>query len=286
MTSFNEHLAQGNAWLFIPAAIVLGAMHGLEPGHSKTMMAAFIVAIRGTLRQAVLLGLAATISHTAVIWALAYVGLKYSGQFDPERTGPYFQIVTGVMVTGMAVWMFMRTRREARAAHHHHGHSHDGEGQGAHGDSQDGQMAGSRFEEDHHHHPHEMEDGDFEDAHEREHAAEIEKRFAHRTVTTGQIILFGLTGGLMPCPAAFAVLLVCLQLKKFTLGFALVMAFSLGLALTLVGVGAIAAISIRHAGRHFKGFGAFVRRAPCISSVLLALIGLVIAAQGMTHLSH
>jgi ABC-type nickel/cobalt efflux system permease component RcnA len=286
MTSFNEHLAQGNAWLFIPAAIVLGAMHGLEPGHSKTMMAAFIVAIRGTLRQAVLLGLAATISHTAVIWALAYAGLKYSGQFDPERTGPYFQLVTGVMVAGMAVWMFMRTRREARAAHHHHGHSHDDEGQGAHADSCDGQMAGSCFEEDHHHHPHEMEDGEFQDAHEREHAAEIEKRFANRTVTTGQIILFGLTGGLMPCPAAFAVLLVCLQLKKFTLGFALVMAFSLGLALTLVGVGAIAAISIRHASRHFKGFGAFARRAPYISSVLLALIGLVIAAQGMTHLSH
>jgi hypothetical protein len=44
-------------WIFIPSAILLGAMHGLEPGHSKTMMAAFIVAIRGTIGQAVLLGL-------------------------------------------------------------------------------------------------------------------------------------------------------------------------------------------------------------------------------------
>jgi nickel/cobalt transporter (NicO) family protein len=46
-----------NLWLFIPAAIALGALHGLEPGHSKTMMAAFIIAIRGTVMQAVLLGL-------------------------------------------------------------------------------------------------------------------------------------------------------------------------------------------------------------------------------------
>jgi ABC-type nickel/cobalt efflux system permease component RcnA len=47
--SLAELLSQGagNAWLFIPSAILLGALHGLEPGHSKTMMAAFIVAIRG-----------------------------------------------------------------------------------------------------------------------------------------------------------------------------------------------------------------------------------------------
>ncbi|MRE26914.1 HoxN/HupN/NixA family nickel/cobalt transporter, partial [Klebsiella quasipneumoniae] len=50
------------AWFFIPSAILLGALHGLEPGHSKTMMAAFIIAIKGTIKQAVMLGLAATIS--------------------------------------------------------------------------------------------------------------------------------------------------------------------------------------------------------------------------------
>ena len=61
MTSLPELIQQssGSAWLFIPGAIVLGALHGLEPGHSKTMMAAFIVAIRGTIGQAVLLGIAA-----------------------------------------------------------------------------------------------------------------------------------------------------------------------------------------------------------------------------------
>ena len=57
MNAFSSLLQQGNAWLFVPSAILLGALHGLEPGHSKTMMAAFIVAIRGTLKQAVLLGL-------------------------------------------------------------------------------------------------------------------------------------------------------------------------------------------------------------------------------------
>ena len=64
-----------NLWLFVPSAVVLGALHGLEPGHSKTMMAAFIVAIRGTVGQAVLLGLSATVSHTAIVWVVALVAL-------------------------------------------------------------------------------------------------------------------------------------------------------------------------------------------------------------------
>ena len=72
MTPFADLLAQGSAhaWLFIPSALLLGALHGLEPGHSKTMMAAFIVAVRGTVWQAVLLGLSATLSHTAIVWAI------------------------------------------------------------------------------------------------------------------------------------------------------------------------------------------------------------------------
>ena len=77
MTDFTTLLQQGNAWFFIPGAILLGALHGLEPGHSKTMMAAFIVAIRGTLKQAILLGLAATLSHTVVVWVIAMAGMWF-----------------------------------------------------------------------------------------------------------------------------------------------------------------------------------------------------------------
>jgi ABC-type nickel/cobalt efflux system permease component RcnA len=275
VSSFTDYLAQGNAWLFIPAAIVLGALHGLEPGHSKTMMAAFIVAIRGTVRQAVLLGVCAALSHTAIIWVLAVFGLHYSGQFNAEQTEPYFQVVTGVLVVGMALWMFGRTRRAVHAAeNHHHGHTHGHE----HKDS--------------HEHPHEHDHDEhhqhtasvYQDDHERGHAEDIEKRFANRQVTTGQLILFGLTGGLLPCPAAFAVLLVCLQLKQFTLGFAIVFAFSVGLAVTLVTVGSVAALSVRHAAKRIKGFGEFARKAPYVSSTVMALIGLFIAIQGVKHL--
>jgi nickel/cobalt exporter len=84
------------------------------------------------------------------------------------------------------------------------------------------------------------------DAHELAYANDIRHRFADRNVTTGQIVMFGLTGGLIPCPAAITVLLLCLQLKQFTLGVALVLCFSIGLAITMVTAGVIAALSVRH----------------------------------------
>lgn len=258
MPSFNEYLTQGNGWLFFPMAILLGALHGLEPGHSKTMMTAFIVAVRGTVWQAFLLGLSATISHTAIIWILAFVGLHYSSRLNVEELEPYFQIVTGIVVIGLAVWMLYRTKQAQKEIHHHdydHGHKHN-----------------------------ELEGVEFGDAHERAHAIEMQKQLTNQRVTTWQIILFGLTGGLLPCPSALAVLLVCLQLKKVTLGFALVLGFSIGLAVTLVTVGTIAAISVKHASKRFKGFGEFARKVPYASSMILILFGFLVAMQGLRHL--
>ena len=114
MTEFSQLLQQGagNAWLFVPSAVLLGALHGLEPGPSKTMMAAFIVAIRGTVAQAVLLGLSATLSHTAVVWAVALVGLHYGSQFNADTSEPYFQIVSAILILGVAGWMIYRTRQD------------------------------------------------------------------------------------------------------------------------------------------------------------------------------
>ncbi len=95
--------------LFIPSAILLGALHGLEPGHSKTMMAAFIVAIRGTVKQAVLLGLAATISHTSVVWLIAMGGMYISQKFTAESAEPWFQLISAIIILVTAAWMFWRT---------------------------------------------------------------------------------------------------------------------------------------------------------------------------------
>lgn len=370
MTSFSDLLQQGatHAWLFIPSAILLGALHGLEPGHSKTMMAAFIVAVRGSVSQAVLLGLSAALSHTFVVWVVALVGLHYAGRFDVETTEPYFQLASAVVIVGVAAWMLWRTRRDQHDDDHHHDHDHGEEVRRI--DTGHGVMALEvfedgvpprwrvRFESGHgwraeevtvetvredgarqafafadrgsylesvetipephafdarvrlahgshaheydlafHEHGHEhghdhghqgldVSTGEFQDAHQRAHAEDIRRRFDGRQVTTGQIILFGLTGGLIPCPAAITILLLCLQLQQFSLGATLVLCFSIGLAVVMVSVGAAAAIGMRHAERRWSGlFDRVAQRAPYVSAALILLVGLYMGWSGWSALA-
>ncbi|EJA9577785.1 nickel/cobalt efflux transporter RcnA, partial [Salmonella enterica] len=124
----------------------------------------------------------------------------------------------------------------------------------------------------------------YQDAHERAHAADIQRRFDGQTVTNGQILLFGLTGGLIPCPAAITVLLICIQLKAFTLGATMVLSFSLGLALTLVTVGVGAAISVQQAAKRWSGFSTLARRVPYFSSILIGLVGVYMGIHGYTEI--
>ena len=98
---------------------------------------------------------------------------------------------------------------------------------------------------------HGLEGAGDQDAHQLAHANAIRRRFTNRNVSNWQIAFFGLTGGLIPCPAAVTVLLLCLQLKEITLGAVLVLCFSIGLAITLVTVGAVAALGARQVSRVF-----------------------------------
>jgi nickel/cobalt exporter len=351
MTDLSQLLqpSSAHAWLFVPSAILLGALHGLEPGHSKTMMAAFVVAIRGTVFQAVLLGLSATISHTAVVWAIALLGLYFGQDLSGERSEAYLQMASALIIFGVAAWMVWRTWREQNEEHDHHLHDDpqivtlagrtlavevfetgvpprwrirseasglpsasdvrvttvraDGTEQTFAFAGRDGYLESTEeipephafkvrlalasdvaellFEEHDHDH---MDLGEQDDAHARSHAADIRKRFAGRTVTTPQIVLFGLTGGLIPCPAAITVLLLCIQLKQFSLGFVLVFCFGIGLAITMVSAGVVAALSIRHVERHWSGFSRFAHRAPYVSAALIVLVGLYTGWSGLHEL--
>lgn len=282
MNDFTSLLQQGNAWLFIPSAILLGALHGLEPGHSKTMMAAFIVAVRGTLKQAVLLGLAATVSHTAVVWLVAMAGLWFGRGWDAQTSEPWFQLISGILIVLIACWMLRRTWLESRSHNPEHKHEHEHEHEHKHEHHHDRSSA-------HHHHPHVHQHplvatADGQDAHQRAHAEEINRRFNGQRVTTGQIVLFGLTGGLIPCPASITVLLICLQLKKFSLGATLVLGFSVGLALTLVASGAIAALSLKHVANRWPGLNNLSRKAPWISGALIIVVGCYMLLHGWRNL--
>jgi len=324
MTDFHTLLAGGNAWLFLPSAILLGALHGLEPGHSKTMMAALIVAVRGTVTQAVLLGLAATVSHTAIVWLIALGGMYFGQRWSAEASEPWMQLISAVLIIGVAAWMLWRTAQDKAACFHDHGeeahgHDHDHDhGHGghahapasarvtrdaqasAHAHDEHGQPHDGPADHDHDHdhgacgHDHgpaharaaPLVDAEHGDAHARAHAADIQRRFAGRHVSTGQIVMFGLTGGLIPCPASITVLLLCLQLKRIALGATLVLGFSVGLALTMVASGVIAAVGLKHLSRRMGSgrFSELAAKAPYFSGGLILLVGLYVGWQGLRAL--
>lgn len=370
MNDFSALIQQGNAWFFIPSAILLGALHGLEPGHSKTMMAAFIIAIKGSIRQAAMLGVAATISHTAIVWLIAFGGMYLSRQFTAESVEPWLQLISAFIILGTAIWMFWRTwkgerlwKSEQRLEFHSHdesrvvdtGHgkielaifaderpprwrlrtlsgsrwkakevslvTHRGTGTFSQvfgfvdkGDYLESVLAVPEphsfdvrltlghqghvhdYDIDFHQSPHpndcsapeglEMNSKEYQDAHELAHANDIKRRFNGEEVSNWQILLFGLTGGLIPCPAAVTVLLICIQLKAFSLGATMVVCFSIGLALTLVTVGVAAAVSVQQATKRWSGFSTIARRAPYFSSVLIAMVGLYMGIHGYIGIAN
>jgi nickel/cobalt exporter len=389
MTPISELIQQGttNLWVFIPTAILLGALHGLEPGHSKTMMASFIIAVRGTIGQAVLLGLCAALSHSLIVWALAVAALRFGNELIAEQAEPYFMLLSAVIVIGVAVWMFLRTRRDELAAKAHAQAPHGGKvintghgiveleifeagvpprfrlhsyspsmvateisttevvsietlGQGGvkqvfefkrcgaflesiqevpephefeavvsigHGehnhrfevsfseDDHEHAHGSGEHGHSHHHHAHEHDigddllggDGTYQDAHERAHAEDIKRKFVGQTVTTGQIAMFGLTGGLVPCPASVTIMMICLHLKQYSLGAVMVASFSIGLAIALVSVGVIAAWGARHVGKQMGNgrFGDLARKMPYFSSGLMVLVGILMSVQALVQLS-
>ncbi|MEM9431584.1 MAG: nickel/cobalt efflux protein RcnA [Pseudomonadota bacterium] len=316
--SITEMIETGsvNPVLLFVVALFLGALHGLEPGHSKTMMAAYIIAVRGTVQQAILLGVSAAFSHSLIVWVLAILALTWGNELIGEELEPWFMVISGVIVLGIAAWMFWQSLR-ARGhdhSHHHdhshnhsHGHGHDHDSDhvhahaGAHGHHHGpGHSHAHAHGHDHAHapaaHAHgsaavaraDLSDLDNPnlDAHARAHAAEIRARVDSGRIGTWQTILFGLSGGLIPCPAAITVFVLCLHLGKITLGITLVSAFSIGLAVTMVAIGVVAALGLRYVSTKSSRFDRLMEMAPWISAILIALIGLVIIWAGLSAFEH
>ena len=295
--------AASSPWLFLAAAFLLGALHGLEPGHSKGIMTAFVVGTRGTYLQAIILALCATVSHTAVVWILAWPASYGGALWSNLAFSAYLNLISGVIILGLAWWML---RNFTRSHQHHHPHDHS-DYDHSHHDHHDEHDHGHTHDHGHDHshghvHPHEHShdhshehampasiprtEGALaaalaieEDAHARHHMREVADRFSGQKVSTGQVAVFGLSSGFAPCGAAIVILITCFRLHRPWLGFGLVAAFSLGLGFMLTCVVLLASWGVRAVGARFRRFDQFVHEAPFLSALVTAAIGVYLIVQ-------
>ena len=228
----------GFAVVAVLVAVVLGGAHALAPGHGKTVMAAYLVGLRGTLRQAVTIGATVTITHTAGVLLLGVV-LSTTRAVASERVYPWLGLASGLLLAAVGVGLLVRARTGHTHAHDHD-HPHD--------------------------HPH-------------------DRRAAGPPLGRRGLVVLGLAGGLVPSPSAVVVLLGGIALGRAWFGVALVLAYGLGMAATLTGVGLLLArLRTRMDRRLHLPSGSVPTRLgrllPAVSGSVIVLVGVAVAIRG------
>ncbi|MEO7539520.1 MAG: high-affinity nickel-transporter [Pyrinomonadaceae bacterium] len=239
------------------AALGLGAIHAMSPGHGKTVVGAYLVGSRGTAKHAAFLGLTVTITHTLGVFALGLITLFASRYILPERLMPFLGFVSGLLVffIGMSLLkdrLVALYRGGSGTDLHHAEHVHD---------SSD--VVHSHDGVTHSH-------GGAEHAHAM--PAEI---------TWRSLLALGISGGLLPCPSALVLMLSAISLGRIGYGLVLTVVFSLGLATTLTAIGLIFLYIGNAFGRTTFAQSRIVKMLPVFSALVVTCIGAVICYNSL-----
>lgn len=251
------------ALLGLLLAFGLGAFHAMSPGHGKAVVGAYLVGSRGTPKHAAFLGLTVTITHTLGVFALGLLTLFASNYILPEKLMPLLGFVSGLIVFYIGLTMFKTRILSALgfSSGHSHSHSHAG-----HSHSHD--------EHSHHHHDgapngHSHSDDRFTHTHD----GHTHSHLPPENVSWKSLLALGVSGGLLPCPSALVLMLSAINLNRVGYGLVLTVAFSIGLAATLTGVGLL----FLYGGRIFNGTrlqqSRIFKTLPVFSAFVIACLG-------------
>lgn len=238
--------------LLAGSAFGLGALHALEPGHGKTVVGAYLIGSKGRASDAVLLGIIVTLTHSGSVLLLGILSTAAAAVFVPETVQKVLEVVSGLLVLGVGAWMLVLRYRQARPQPHDHDHDHEHEGGHSHGHG----------------------------GHSHSHVPIVAPG---ERPSLGQLIALGVSGGIVPCPAALAVLLVAVSDGRFVGGLSLVLIFSIGMAAVLVAVG-IAMVKATGLATRRVGEARWMKVLPVVSAALIVLIGLGLTVKAAIDL--
>lgn len=243
-------------WVLLVAlglASVLGGLHALTPGHGKTLVAAYLVGSRGTVRHAVALGAIVTFTHTVSVIVIGLLALFASQFIVPSVLAPLLGIISGLLVVFMGVRLLLQRwqafRNPARTHTHDHSHNHDYTDSLTH-DHGDG-----------HTHTHLPPSGG---------------------VKMSNLVALGVSGGLVPCPEALGIMVIAIGLNRILVGLGLIVSFSFGLAAVLSIIG-ILLVRSRSLLERFGGIASrWPKVLPLASTVTSTVLGVGITISGLT----
>ncbi len=275
----------------LAVSFVWGAMHALTPGHGKTIVGAYLVGSRGTLRHALYLGLTTTITHTLGVFALGLVTLFAAQYIVPETLYPWIGLLSGLFVAGIGLNLFLSRARSSGIAIprikaiaprrsftpvFEHAHPQKEGTTHSHRYVRNAHSVDQHLHIHDHGHPHVHRHSDHEHHHGRHtHEHGDHSHMPPEQITWRSLLALGVSGGLIPCPSALVVMLGAIALHKIGFGLVLVVAFSLGLAATLTAIG----ILFIYAGRLFERFpsqGRIIRFVPVLSALFVSALGAAI----------
>jgi nickel/cobalt exporter len=266
---------------FITSSFWAGAAHAATPGHGKTIAAAYIVGARGKPIDAVILGIFVTLSHTSGIVLIGVLASLGSTWLRPQRIEAYLAIAVGIMVIVLGLWMLWAQRDLVSRA------------MGEAGEPDDGAVRAHAHDHDHdgghehdHDHPHSHEPGESVVWHShgfgKLHSHQLDVVTDNRPKLL-MLLALGVAGGLVPDPAALALLLGALSSGKVLLGLVTVVVFSIGFAATLVVVGIVAA----KVGERVLDWLAsiWMIRLQIATSLLIVAMGVVLTVRATSELA-
>jgi nickel/cobalt transporter (NicO) family protein len=263
----------GLGLLCIAVAFWFGALHALEPGHGKTMVAAYLVGAKGTVKHAIFLGGMVTFTHTISVFFLGLITLFLSQYIMPDKISKVLGVISGLTIVYLGGMLLYRRSRGLHGHDHGHDHHH-------HHDEfeDDSDMAFSSDEHSHHHHDHDHSHGAFthtHDGHTHSHVPEGD-------VTFKSLIALGASGGMVPCPSALVLLLSAISIGRTGFGLLLLLSFSLGLALVLMAMGLLVVYAKNlFPQRELEKPNAFFTYMPVISAALIFVIGIVLTGNSL-----
>jgi len=122
-----KEIGWGLGLICVAVAFWFGALHALEPGHGKTMVAAYLVGERGTPKHAILLGGMVTFTHTVSVFILGLLTMFLAQYIRADVISKWLGVISGLTIVWIGGLLFYRRARSLGMLGHSHTHTHGDE---------------------------------------------------------------------------------------------------------------------------------------------------------------